>query len=261
MEPLSSRGALAVSGIAGLMPAIAPAVVLRAAPPADVGPVGPHGRAPTVQCMLLDTLASLLQTPPPERPANTVEYFPGFGVLFTAPHAAPHALHPAPHAGGARKKHDGATGQMAQTLSTHTDAAALVARPPWTGNANADPLELCPFKQRMVELIESGSVHTVVDLHGMASHHGIDVCIGIGYDTLEDPIERLCGLLDEAGLSWGVNKPFAGRGAGTVRSNARTAGAGALQLEIGPACRNPLATPEQTAALLNTLSKFARSLT
>ena len=210
--------------------------------------------------MMLDTLASLLQTPPPERPANTVEYFPGSGVLFTAPHAVPHALHPAPHADGARKKHDGATGQMAQTLSTHTGAAALVTRPPWMGNANADPLELCPFKQRMVEFIKSGAVHTVVDLHGMAAHHGLDVCIGIGNDAPDELIERLCGLLDEVGLSWGMNEPFAGRGAGTVRTNARAAGAGALQLEIGPACRNPLVTPEQTVALLNTLSTFARSL-
>ena len=211
--------------------------------------------------MLLDTLASLLQAPPHERPANTVEYFPGSGVLFTAPHAVPHARHPAPHGGSERKKHDGATGQIAQTLSMHTGAVALITRPPWTGNANADPLELCPFKQRMVGLIELGAVHTVVDLHGMAAHHGLDVCIGIGDDTPDEPIERLCGLLDEAGLSWDVNEPFAGRGAGTVRTNARAAGAAAVQVEIGPACRNPLVTPEQTVALLNALNKFARTLT
>jgi hypothetical protein len=211
--------------------------------------------------MLLDTLTSLLRTPPPERPANTVEYFPGYGVLFTAPHAVPHARYPAPDAGVDRKKHDGATGQMAQTLSEHTGAAALITRPPWSGNANADPLELCPFKQHMAKLIESGSVHTVVDLHGMAAHHGLDVCIGIGDDTHDETIALLCRLLDTAGLSWGVNEPFAGRGAGTVRTNARAAGAGAVQLEIGPACRNPLVTPEQTVALLNTLSKFAHSLT
>ena len=210
--------------------------------------------------MLLDTLTSLLQAPPPERPANTVEYFPGSGVLFTAPHAVPHARHPAPHAGSDRKKHDGATGQMAQTLSRHTGAAALVTRPPWTGNANADPLELCPFKQRMVELIEIGTVHTVVDLHGMAVHHGLDVCIGIGDGTPDESVERLCRLLDEAGLSWGVNEPFSGRGSGTVRTNARAAGAAAVQLELGPTCRNPLVTPEQTGAVLDALSKFAQSL-
>jgi len=210
--------------------------------------------------MLLDTLALLLQTPPPERPANTVEYFPGSGVLFTAPHAAPHALHPAPNAGDARKKHDAATGQIAQTRSAYTVAAALIARPPWSGNANADPLELCPFKQRVVELIESGSIHTVVDLHGMAAHHELDVCIGIGDDMPGETVEHLCRLFDTAGLSWAVNKPFAGRGSGTVRTNARAAGAAAVQIEIGPRCRNPLVTPEQTVALLNTLSKFAQSL-
>ena len=211
--------------------------------------------------MLLDTLTSLLQASPHERPANTVEYFPGSGVLFTAPHAVPHARHPAPHGGSERKKHDGATGQIAQTLSMHTGAVALITRPPWTGNANADPLELCPFKKRVVELIESGSVHTVVDLHGMAAHHELDICIGIGDDMPGETVERLCGLLDTAGLSWAVNKPFAGRGSGTVRTSARAAGAAAVQLEIGPKCRNPLVAPEQTVALLNALSKFARTLT
>ena len=211
--------------------------------------------------MLLDTLALLLQSPPPMCQANTVEYFLGSGVLFTAPHAVPHACHPAPHAGGERKKHDGATGQIAQALSIHTGAAALVARSPWTGNANADPLEICPFKQRMVELIEQGAVHTVVDLHGMAAHYRLDVCVGIGDDTPNESIERLCRLLDEAGLSWGVNAPYAGRGAGTVRTNARAFGAAAVQLEIGPRCRNPISTPEPTAALMVALSKFACSLT
>lgn len=182
-------------------------------------------------------------------------------MLFTAPHAVPHARHPAPHGGSERKKHDGATGQIAQTLSMHTGAVALITRPPWTGNANADPLELCPFKKRVVELIESGSVHTVVDLHGMAAHHELDICIGIGDDMPGETVERLCRLLDAAGLSWAVNKPFGGGGSGTVRTSARAAGAAAVQLEIGPKCRNPLVAPEQTVALLNALSKFARTLT
>ena len=211
--------------------------------------------------MLLDTLELLLQSPPPMCQANTVEYFLGSGVLFTAPHAVPHACHPAPHAVGERKKHDGATGQIAQALSMHTGAVALITRPPWTGNANADPLELCPFKQRMVELIEQGAVHTVVDLHGMAAHHELDVCIGIGDDMPGETVERLCRLLDTAELSWAVNKPFGGGGSGTVRTNARAAGAAAVQLEIGPRCRNPISTPEQTGALMVALSKFACSLT
>lgn len=113
----------------------------------------------------------------------------------------------------------------------------------------------------MVELIEQGVAHTVVDLHGMAAHHRLDVCIGIGNDTPDESIEHLYKLLDAAGLSWGINEPFAGRGAGTVRTTARAVGVAAVQLEIGPRCRNPFSAPEPTAALMVALSKFACSLT
>lgn len=46
--------------------------------------------------MLLDALNLLLQAPPALRSADTVEFYPGNGVLFTAPHAVPHARHAAP---------------------------------------------------------------------------------------------------------------------------------------------------------------------
>lgn len=149
---------------------------------------------------------------------------------------------------------------MVELLARETGALALIARPPWTGNANADLLEHCPFKQTMVELIDAGHVHTVIDLHGMAARGRVAVCIGTGGDPDDALASELGHALSAAGLSWRLNDPFAGAGAGTVRTNARAAGAQALQLELAPWCRDPFGAPGPTGTLLAVLAAFCARL-
>jgi hypothetical protein len=206
--------------------------------------------------MYISALEELLAEPPAHRAPDTVEIVHGSTVLLTAPHAVAHARHAAPTASGERKKHDRATGQMVEVLARTTGAAALIARPPWTGNANADPLELCPFKQAVVRLIDTGSVRSVLDIHGMSAGHGMDVCVGNGGVVPDRSTGELGRLLDEAGLTWALNVPFPGRGQGTVRSAATAAGAFALQLELAPRCRDPHRHPGSTEALFGALAQF-----
>lgn len=205
---------------------------------------------------MVEDLKKLLENPPPVCEMNTTLLLEGYEILITAPHAVSHARHAAPSTNRERKPHDAATGQIAELLATNSVATALVARQPWSGNANADPLEVCLFKKRVVDLIKAGTVHTVLDLHGMSRQHGLDVCIGVGNDTTNSAATTLTGLFRDAGLSIGLNKPYAGRGPGTVRTAASMAGATAVQLEIGPWCRSPENHPERTSALLDALMTF-----
>lgn len=210
--------------------------------------------------VLLNILADLLRSPPTPCDPDTVRVLRGSNVLLTAPHAVPHAQHPTPLAGPDRKKHDGATGQIAETIAHVTGTSALIVCPPWTGNANADPLDWCPFKQAMVTMIAGREVNYVLDLHGMSAHHGVDVCAGNGGTAPDMLTEDLCGFLTDAGLSYSINKPFAALGAGTVRANASAAGAWALQLEFAPHCRDPHRHPGPTGALLYALDRFVARL-
>jgi len=209
---------------------------------------------------MLNIFADFLRTPPTLCAPDTVRVLRGSTVLLTAPHAVPHAQHAKPTSGPDRKKHDGATGQIAETISHVSGTSALIVCPPWTGNANADPLDQCLFKQTMVRMIIELEVNYVLDIHGMDARHGVDICVGNGGtapDTLTNDLYR---LLAGVGLSCSINKPFAARGTGTVRANASAAGAWALQLELAPHCRDPHRNPGPTGALLYALDRFVARL-
>lgn len=219
-----------------------------------------YRKAPKVLPVLLDTLSGLLRSPPTPCDPDTVRVLQGSTVLVTASHAVPHTRRAGPLAGPDRKKHDGATGQIAETIALISGASALIVCTPWTGNANADPLDLCPFKQTMVAMIAGREAHYVLDIHGMDARHNVDVCVGNGGTAPDALTESLCGLLVKSGLSYSINKPFAARGAGTVRANASAAGAWALQLEFAPHCRDPHRHPGPTGALLYALDRFVARL-
>ena len=210
--------------------------------------------------VMLNILADLLLSPPTPCDPDTVRVLKGSNVLLTASHAVPHAQHAAPSAGRTRKKHDGATGQIAETIAHVTGTSALIACPPWTGNANADPLDLCPFKQTMVRMIAEQKVRYVLDLHGMSSRYGVDICVGNGGTATDALTDVLCGFFTDAGLSYSINEPYAARGTGTVRANAYAAGAWALQLEIAPHCRDRHRHPGLTGALLYAFNRFVVSV-
>ena len=208
-----------------------------------------------VQPVMLNILADLLRSPPTPCEPDTVRVLRGSTILLTAPHAVPHAQHATPLAGPDRKKHDGATGQIAETIAHVTGTSALIACPPWTGNANADPLDLCPFKQTMVRMIAEQKVRYVLDIHGMSAHHGVDICVGTGGTATDTLTDVLCGFFADAGLSYSINEPFSASGTGTVRANASAAGAWALQLELAPHFRDPHRHPGPTGALLYALDR------
>jgi len=101
----------------------------------------------------------------------------GGRVLFTAPHAVCHYAAGTP---GKVKGADVGTGDLAIKLAAESGSRALVAQAPWPGNANADSVSVCVFKQRVLRLLDDGLVTTVIDLHGMSERHGLDVCVGSG---------------------------------------------------------------------------------
>jgi len=178
----------------------------------------------------------------------------GSEVLLTAPHAV-RTLSPS----GSSKLADAATGPLARALSAASGASCLVAHSPWPGNANADPLERCAFKQRMVELL-SKRPSTVLDLHGMLDSHGCDVCIGTHKDGPSALADQATELLAAQGFVVRRNDPFGARSPSTVTATALGAGAAAIQLEIAARWRNPVQRPDEAGAMYRALLELVSDL-
>jgi hypothetical protein len=99
----------------------------------------------------------------------------------------------------------------------------------------------------MVRMIAEQKVRYVLDLHGMSSRYGVDICVGNGGTATDALTDVLCGFFTDAGLSYSINEPYA-------------AGAWALQLEIAPHCRDPHRHPGLTGALLYSFNRFVVSV-
>ena len=117
--------------------------------------------------------------------------------VFCAPHAS------MLFARGRFKKRELATGALAQTLANAIGACSLKT----CGYA----LSTDPLKTHALELAKEGRM--LVDLHGMTSFHGCDICVGRGVAPSENTLELIDSLLragELLGLKIAVDKPFAG---------------------------------------------------
>lgn len=213
----------------------------------------------TVDGVLLSTFAALATEPYQESTRPMVRRVEGAGVLLTAPHATRH-WRTLPDGTKWQKVADARTGAMAEALANATGATALITGGDWGGDANSDPVEECGFKQEVRALITEGWVHSVIDLHGMKDAHGVDVVIGNGHESVGEMEELVMERLDEVGLSHRLNLPFAGSGAGTVRTCAVAFGARSVQLEIARCCREPQQGAERTEAMLWALARIVSDL-
>jgi hypothetical protein len=180
------------------------------------------------------TLLGLLETgtPPPSSAFAVVEKA-GADVLFTAPHAVCHYTATSPRR---VKGSDIGTKELAFSAAAKYGCAALATQSPWQGNANADPVERCVFKTRVLHLLKNGLMQGVVDVHGMSDEHGLDVCVGSGgADTTL--AHSVADVLTAAGFVVAVDKPFSASRSGTVTRTVTEAGFAAVQIEVSAAVR------------------------
>jgi phage replication-related protein YjqB (UPF0714/DUF867 family) len=159
----------------------------------------------------------------------------GAMVLFTAPHAVCHYTTTAPPG---VKGADVGTGELAFAAAKQWGCAALVARSPWQGNANADPVDSCVFKQRVLHMLTTDiTVKGVVDIHGMSDAHLLDVCVGSGGGG-SALAEAVAGVFTTAGFNVVVDEPFSASRRGTVTREVTEAGFPAVQLELSATVRS-----------------------
>jgi phage replication-related protein YjqB (UPF0714/DUF867 family) len=184
---------------------------------------------------------------------GTVGWFPGHRpILLTAPHAVAHDRD------GARKAADVGTGGLAVTAAQLTGASALIA----TGYQHADGNHVGhgPFKTAAAVAFQRAG--TVLDLHGMGDHHGVDICLGTGATPpgRNELLEAAHQVFTSAGFTVTIDTPFAAPGEHTVTSTAQRAGLAGLQVEISGWLRRPWASTEACGAVLAALVELVHNL-
>lgn len=145
------------------------------------------------------------------------------------------------------------TGSMAELLGARLGASTLVPVGPieaWdTWVARDDD-----FRIALDRMVATTGLH--IDLHGMLSDHGVDICIGLGphpSDTEAGFADHLTTSLD--GYVVTTNDPFGAKADFTVTSYLQTsARVPSVQLEVSADFRDPKGRPAESAELLTRLS-------
>lgn len=182
------------------------------------------------------------------------------GVFYTAPHAVKHCRR------GKTKSEETATGGLVRLLAAETGAGYL-ATLRYCGAPDVNTCDDHPFKARLSELIDAGSVRMVVDLHGMSDKHGPDVSIGLGRPG-EDASILLGAVyaahLERAGLSVDLGAKVTGFRASSKRTLTawlQARGVAAVQLEVASRRRFRSKPPEQRLQLVEGLVNAYRAIT
>lgn len=157
-------------------------------------------------------------------------------ILFCAPHALNHFRH------NNLKIADLYTGSLCQLLARETGQSSLVASK--TSN-DFMGLELNYIK-KLNSAVEKGLF--VVDLHGMSSRYGYDVCIGLGPNASSRVVDfknHVVNSLNDYNIS--INFPFNASAKHTMTNYVQTKLSGdALQIEISSELRDPINQSEKS---------------
>lgn len=213
----------------------------------------------TIYKVSYDHYRLLASTPySPSLTPFAIDVVDGFSTLLSAPHATAHTHHDDPDR---IKSADLYTDLIVKALTLSTGCGGIWTAGEWKGNANADPLERCYYKQRLLELVDKVPYNTVFDIHGMSDRYGVDICIGTGGDKESDLLSETVKILSKYNLSYSINVPFAAKRAGTVTQSVLKVGKNVLQLEISASTRNPTSakSPLLFAALVDMI-QFSTSL-
>lgn len=168
------------------------------------------------------------------------------GLVFTAPHAVAHWRD------GVRKPADMFTGFLAEALAERADAASLTAEGEQRVDANFE--DRGAFRELLWMVTTSSPA--VVDIHGMADSHGVDVCLGTaGRHPLSKRLtECLEAALTQAGFRVSVDDPFDANKFPTITAGAHERGCEAVQVEVSKWLRRPIDDPEPVLVLIDSVA-------
>ena len=159
-------------------------------------------------------------------------------VIFTAPHAVRHLR------SGTHKKCEIGTGALAEALAVATDSKSLSSLSCEESDPNWDS-SIGHFKEGLLALGLKGVF--VIDLHGMQSKHGPDICIGLGMKpgkAEKKTAELAQALAKKHKITLMLNVPFNAKRKTTITSFVQSCGGSALQVEISKTLRSPSRDPE-----------------
>jgi hypothetical protein len=177
--------------------------------------------------------------------AGAVRVTPGqTAAVLTAPHSVPTLR------GGEPKRREIYTGAWAELIAARTGAWSVTMMHP---EPRESPEETTG---RAVEtLVGDGGLGLLVDIHGMADRHGLDVCLGSGPEGQSgEPARQLSDLL-QGQLRVSVDRPF--RGAGTTICRwvtERYPTCEVCQVELGPRLRSASASEALLDAVADAMS-------
>lgn len=173
-------------------------------------------------------------------------------TLVTAPHSVTQLR------AGKEKPAESWTGAMAETLGFALGASVLTALSPRIEEANAASPD--PFLRVMVLIMQAQQVRLVLDVHGLAARHDIDINIGTaGFrrphlisDLAKDLASDFCVTL---------GRPYnGGNGITGLINEDATNPASAIQLELGPRLRGDATDLDELQRLVTALSRFEAAL-
>ena len=167
-------------------------------------------------------------------------------VVISAPHAVSQLRD------GKVKPSDDFTGPLALAAAEIAGCHAIVATRFAGGDPNWDPLDLCPYKQALVDYAKKRGIVAVLDVHGVpaASSFAIEIGSADGASVKDSPgiDEDVCNMLRDDLATYLekyqreiiLNGAHAARGRNTVTSTvSRECGIVALQVEVSTPFRVP----------------------
>lgn len=150
-------------------------------------------------------------------------------ILFSAPHAVEQRRN------GKIKSAEPATGLLCEMLHNELNCPIIRKVSNLSDDANFNPVS--DFRQALEHYVRENNIKLVIDLHQLAAHRSVMVCIGTGqYRNLSDKeiLNQILFAFSRERLgSIQIDKPFAGRYRYTVASSVHNnCGIQSVQIEM-----------------------------
>lgn len=155
---------------------------------------------------------------------------PGDGrIMFSAPHAVEQRRN------GKIKYAEPATGLLAEMLHNELNCPIIRKMTNLNDDANYDPVS--DYRNALEQYVRDNGIRLVVDLHQLATHRNVMVCLGTGgYRNLSDKalLNLILFAFSRENLgSIQIDNPFGGRFQYTVASSVnRNCGIQTVQIEL-----------------------------
>ena len=189
-------------------------------------------------------------------------------IMISAPHTVNHFSR------GKVKYAEILTGGIAEYLQRQTNCHLMYTACYEDADANRDSMDICLYKQKLLEYVLTNNIKLLIDLHGMKinSDYAIELGTGgygnptlIGHGFIADTVEEVVGsslrkYLDEDNKQIVRNVRFVARGENTITNFiSRKSRIPCLQLEIGGEYRDSK-KPERLEALISGLQSVIEIL-